>query len=389
MLTQHILAYIAALVLLAVCFVLMPCCCCVVGVFSDIHMLSLMYSGEMCYWAWTLAMGGGSPAATTPTTSQLPPPQQLIAGKNVQDIPADSARREHTKVSSGKQRRKKKRSSKMPAVSSTDANPSSTGEGKKVESAGMERTGENVSSGGGKATKVSDEDSPCKVCTASKGSARLKVKGELTAAADSTDNKSPKSDHVAFDSARDLSSVHSETVEPSTPPPPIVRTSSPSSSTSYSPTSDVFNSLSGLSLSSPPLDSAPSPSPSLTSSSPSASSPTARKQQQKDSSPTHQKGPPDCTSDSCVSKNPFHDTENIPDAIKSKTFDLYPVMQHMRGEGEVTHWLHHYEPHKRGLEMLDKYLSMARGPLKHANWDYSRAVQLLIHLKRAAPTEKP
>ena len=25
---------------------------CLVGIFSDIHMLALMYSGELCYWAW-------------------------------------------------------------------------------------------------------------------------------------------------------------------------------------------------------------------------------------------------------------------------------------------------------------------------------------------------
>ena len=29
-----------------------------VGIFSDIHMLALMYAGEMCYWAWELGNRG-------------------------------------------------------------------------------------------------------------------------------------------------------------------------------------------------------------------------------------------------------------------------------------------------------------------------------------------
>lgn len=31
------------------------------GVFSDVHMLGLMYAGELCYWSWEMAgeMAGG------------------------------------------------------------------------------------------------------------------------------------------------------------------------------------------------------------------------------------------------------------------------------------------------------------------------------------------
>ena len=51
-----------------------------VGIFSDVHMLALMYAGEMCYWAWKISSddrgrrgqgeeketGGGSGVVETP-----------------------------------------------------------------------------------------------------------------------------------------------------------------------------------------------------------------------------------------------------------------------------------------------------------------------------------
>lgn len=41
------------------------------GVFSDIHMLSLMYAGDMCYWVWSL-LNPALTASATPTTKSLP-----------------------------------------------------------------------------------------------------------------------------------------------------------------------------------------------------------------------------------------------------------------------------------------------------------------------------
>ncbi len=64
--------------------------------------------------------------------------------------------------------------------------------------------------------------------------------------------------------------------------------------------------------------------------------------------------------------------------------DLYHVMWHTCGEEGVSRWLSDFDPHKCGLEMLSKYIDAARGPLKGQGWEYSRAVKLMVQLKRAA-----
>lgn len=64
--------------------------------------------------------------------------------------------------------------------------------------------------------------------------------------------------------------------------------------------------------------------------------------------------------------------------------DLYHLMQHTCGEGSMSRWLADFDPHKCGLEMLSKYIDAARGPLKGHGWEYSRAVKLMVELKKAA-----
>ena len=66
------------------------------------------------------------------------------------------------------------------------------------------------------------------------------------------------------------------------------------------------------------------------------------------------------------------------------SLDLYHVMRHTKGEEAVIHWQLDYEPLKDGVEMLSKYIAAARGPLKAHDWDYSRAVEIMVKLKKAA-----
>lgn len=68
------------------------------------------------------------------------------------------------------------------------------------------------------------------------------------------------------------------------------------------------------------------------------------------------------------------------------SFDLYPVLHHTRGAGAVSQWLERYDPLEYGLKVLSKYISVARGPLKGAGWDYSRAVKLMLDLKKGCVT---
>lgn len=63
--------------------------------------------------------------------------------------------------------------------------------------------------------------------------------------------------------------------------------------------------------------------------------------------------------------------------------DLYQLIQRASGEGVMSRWVADFEPHKCGQEMLSKYIDAARGPLKGHGWEYSRAVKLMVKLKKA------
>ena len=45
-----------------------------------------------------------------------------------------------------------------------------------------------------------------------------------------------------------------------------------------------------------------------------------------------------------------------------------------------------FSPVTTGQELLGKYIEIARGPLKHQNWSYTRAVQLAVQLRKASTT---
>ena len=62
---------------------------------------------------------------------------------------------------------------------------------------------------------------------------------------------------------------------------------------------------------------------------------------------------------------------------------LYSVMEHSQGAEAVTNWKSRFNPLKRGQELLSKFVEVARGPLKAQGWNYARAVQLLVAMKKA------
>lgn len=62
---------------------------------------------------------------------------------------------------------------------------------------------------------------------------------------------------------------------------------------------------------------------------------------------------------------------------------LYSVMEHCQGAEAVENWKSKFDPLKRGQELLSKFVEVARGPLKAQGWNYARAVQLLVDMKKA------
>ena len=62
---------------------------------------------------------------------------------------------------------------------------------------------------------------------------------------------------------------------------------------------------------------------------------------------------------------------------------LYSVMQHCQGAEAVENWKSRFNPLKRGQELLSKFVEVARGPLRAQGWNYARAVQLLVAMKKA------
>lgn len=62
---------------------------------------------------------------------------------------------------------------------------------------------------------------------------------------------------------------------------------------------------------------------------------------------------------------------------------LYLLMRHLQGDVFVRRWRSEFNAILLAQEFLSKYLETARGALKDQGWNYDRAVQLLVKLKRA------
>lgn len=63
---------------------------------------------------------------------------------------------------------------------------------------------------------------------------------------------------------------------------------------------------------------------------------------------------------------------------------LWIVMELTQGVEFAKQWLVNFDPQKFGIEFLSKYIEVARGPLKEQSWNYTKAVQLLVSLRKAA-----
>ena len=61
----------------------------------------------------------------------------------------------------------------------------------------------------------------------------------------------------------------------------------------------------------------------------------------------------------------------------------FVLMGAMRGLDFVKEWREELNPVKLGVDYLTKYIDAARGPLKIQEWNYDRAIQLLIRMKKS------
>lgn len=90
---------------------------------------------------------------------------------------------------------------------------------------------------------------------------------------------------------------------------------------------------------------------------------------------------PDSGIESCSSRDGF-----ISHANKHSTVELpslFCAMKHSQGDEFVKRWVSDFDPQKNARELFSKYIDVARGPLKAQGWNYDRAVQLLVKLRRA------
>ena len=92
-----------------------------------------------------------------------------------------------------------------------------------------------------------------------------------------------------------------------------------------------------------------------------------------------------CSRDSGVARLPSGEEFSRCGAVQL-SFDLYTVLCHSQGEGAVSEWLRRFDTLEYGLKVLSKYINVARGPLKGTGWDYSRAVKLMLDMKRGCVT---
>ena len=72
----------------------------IVGVFSDVHMLALMYAGELCYWCWSLG-AADSRKQTSDSLNKEPPKPEPTASADA--AAASSSRSLPIKKEEGKQ----------------------------------------------------------------------------------------------------------------------------------------------------------------------------------------------------------------------------------------------------------------------------------------------
>lgn len=63
---------------------------------------------------------------------------------------------------------------------------------------------------------------------------------------------------------------------------------------------------------------------------------------------------------------------------------LWCVMELTQGVDFTRQWKDNFNPQKYGVEFLSKYVDVARGPLKDQSWNYVKAVQFLVSLKKSS-----
>ena len=290
-------------------YVCMFICLFCVGIFSDIHMLSLMYAGEMCFWAWEVS---------STSTQQFSPAHS--GGNNQKNSKSGQRTKNGTSTVPSADNFAQPKGSKIVQV---DGNASGSEETSKEVSSTKEVNGiseeleDSLCAGADKMAVTDDELSEDVSPGCGTGPDRLE-KCEHTAGSEETnlpcaDQTDLMSQSVsAAEENMESSSVDESSVGEMTGPPSADKTSA----------SDM-----------------------------------------------------DATSGGKRKSSCSKDTEGV---------TLYNVMLHTRGQSVVDSWKKDFDSLKHGVEMLSKYINVARGPLKKHGWNYSKAVELMVKLKKAS-----
>lgn len=461
-----------------------------VGIFSDIHMLSLMYSGDMCYWAWVLTVGNSSPLATP---IQLHPPTKEVA--NTESVAVSQKKHASADPTGNKENRATSTNVESSAqdveswtsvpgekplsigVTTPDAEEQtdmSAESGIDLSSASDDATAESAEQGGRSLAGVLEEQTiqsvesgrGGQICKSEGGDAaacsvlveqceREQSMGAVQSKPNTAENSGVLSSVAEKLTTERKCAIDEQTAESAlvdchiaTPPglPTCAATlahhiaipESYSLSSPPIPSCPWPSSASSAGLSPPKQQSSPSPPIPSWPSPASSSDPSPFKQR-----PDHICGSPpllavapdstgieafdlevtapDSAATDGVQQEPLgHSPPPLQDARLSQettilfsrsvllaegacaevsssddnitwsssfsSSDLYPVLRHTHGKEVVSQWVHGYDPLEHGLKVLSKYIKVARGPLKDVGWDYTRAVKLMLDLKKGCVT---
>lgn len=301
------------------------------GIFSDIHMLSLMYAGELCYWAWAVS-------------SDSYPPTQQVTDKQATKISEENSKKTRTKEDSLKS-------------TSGDTSVSSSLDTSKESTAVHESSATNKDFPNMKATAVNHE--PVKdICN------RLFVDAEVAVddtVAEEIDGKPAETD--------ELSKVVDKLTGVDGKPTSI---SDHKLASNIDQRPKIDDKLSGE----VPLKVDFSQSGHLTSGcgGEGGEGVGGASGGGVGSTSGGGVGGGEGGSEGAVSSNGTGSEENL---------TLYHVMLHTRGLPLIDAWKSDFDSLRHGVEMLSKYISVARGPLKNHGWSYSKAVELMVKLRKA------
>lgn len=398
------------------------------GVFSDIHMLSLMYAGDMCYWMWKLS----NPAPkTTPTISQPRPPTQQTKQKQA-TAKAKRSKRNPNKISNTPSS-SLEAGSNLPVSGNSHTNPSPLAPPTLLTQ--QQPVALAVDHCKGTSTSNSDNQSNHDAVSSVSDSVSSRVSSSAPSSVSSSAQAPPTYDIISLSSSAKSPLTHMSSSTQSAEQAQISTLRADGDVGSESEATSPIKSIDLSTVSKPPststipvdveklepvLPALPSASSllqekglSVTADSPGTPSVDTGMPSVDARMPSVDAGRTLSADFGTLSVNPgtlsvgdttpkLKDTDlGIPDIPMGKdersepvrdvasnlmmgsSLDFYHVMRHTC-VGAESRWKEEFDPYKHGLEMLAKYIETARGPLKGMGWEYSRAVDIVVKLRKAA-----